>query len=312
MSKLTKEQQEEITRCAADFPYFCEQYVKVYVPNGANPAPVYVPSGANPASAAFHTVNSAIVPFDLHSYQTRLYDHLEDNRFTIFSKFRQGGFSTVLAIYGLWKCLFRLDQRILWLAKTDREAVYVCDSIVKRALEYMPDWMKGNVMKMVSSHEKKFPETDSSMFFGTPEASCGKAISLLIVDEASFIPNMDKHWKAMWPCLSTGGNAVVLSTPNKDTDWFWNTLEDAKLKLNNFSVYQCNWQERPEFNDSKWESEMRNSLGTASWEQEYEQIASESVQKVQASKKASKKLWRSIFDEWEGSSGIDNGGLNDG
>src|SRR5947208_715269 len=113
--------------------------------------------GTNPPPGS--SLSSAIIPFELFPYQVRLYDHLEDNRFTIFSKFRQGGFSTELAIYGLWKCLFRLDQSVLWLAKTDREATHVCDSIVKRALEYMPDWMKGSVMKMISSHEKKFPET---------------------------------------------------------------------------------------------------------------------------------------------------------
>jgi hypothetical protein len=305
MSKLTREQQEEIARCAVDFPYFCREYVKIYLPQGTNPPP-----GSS--------LTSAIIPFELFPYQVRLYEHLEDNRFTIFSKFRQGGFSTELAIYSLWRCLFRLDQRILWLAKTDREATYVCDSIIKRALEYMPDWMKGNVMKMLSSHEKKFPETDSSMFFGTPEAACGKAISLLVVDEATFIQNMDSHWKAMWPCLSTGGNAVVLSSVNKDDDWFWTMLENAKLGLNNFSVYQCQYQEHPEFSDPKWEAEMRQALGSSpgfpcsGFEREYEQKAAETVQTLNASKKASKKLWRSIFDEWEGSSGIAGESIHDG
>lgn len=297
MSKLTKDQQEEITRCAVDFPYFCREYVKIYLPNSISIPP--------PGSS----INSAIIPFELFDFQKRLYEHLEDNRFTIFSKFRNGGFTTELAIYGLWKCLFRLDQNVLWMCKTDREAVYVCDNIIKRALEYMPDWMKGNVMKMLSSHEKKFPETDSKMFFGTPEAACGKAISLLIVDEASFIKDMDKHWKAIWPCLSTGGDAVVLSTPQLDTDWFWNTLEDAHLKLNNFKPFKCHYQEHPWYVDPKWEADMRSNLGQHGWELEYEQKVGESIQKAKESKKESKKLWRSIWDEWEGSPGVESGEL---
>lgn len=297
MTKLTRDQQEEISRCATDFSYFCEQYVKIYVALGhTNPPP-----GSS--------TNTAIIPFKLWPYQVRLYEHLEDNRFTIFSKFRQGGFSTEVAIYCLWKCLFRLDQRILWLAKTDREAVYMCDSVVKRALEYMPEWMTGNVMKMISSHEKKFTDTDSSMFFGTPQAACGKAISLLVVDEASFIQNMDSHWKAMWPCLSTGGNAVVMSSVNSDVDWFYNTLEDARLKLNNFVEYKNHYQERPDFCDPKWEQDMRGNLGSTGWQVEYEQIPAESVEKAVAAKKESKKLWRSIFDEWDGSQGIVEGSL---
>lgn len=278
MAKLTSEQQDEISRCAVDFPYFCEEYVKICVQKGSQ--------------------NSEIVPFKLHPYQVRLYEHLEDNRFTIFSKFRQGGFTTELAIYGLWKCLFRLDQKVLWLAKTDREAVEACDRIVKRALEYMPDWMKGSVMKMINSHQKSFPETDSNMFFGTPEAACGKAISLLIIDEATHIKDMQHHWQALYPTLSTGGNCVVLSTPHKDDEWFWNTLEDASLKLNKFSVYKCHYKERPEHCDSQWEVETKSNLG-CDWEVEYEQKVIETMQpKVQKASK--KKIWRSIWDEWEG------------
>jgi hypothetical protein len=239
---------------------------------------------------------------------------MEDNQFTIFSKFRGGGFSTEVAIYCLWKCLFRLDQNILWLAKTDREATFVCESIVKRALEYMPDWMKGNVMRMASSHDKKFPETDSRMFFGIPEAACGKAVSLLVIDEASFIKNIDIHWKALWPCVSTG-NAVVMSTPNLDTDWFWYTLEDARLKLNNFSEYQCHYQERPDFCSIDWQREMKNTLGQMLWDREIGQVVGQSIKESVASqlrKGPTKKLWRSIYDEWEGSLDIRGESVNDG
>lgn len=293
MSKLSKDQQDEFARCAVDFPYFCEQYVKVFNPKGNQ--------------------HGEIVPFKLHPYQLRLYEHLEDNRLTIFSKFRQGGFTTELAAYVLWKCLFRLDQRILWLSKTDREAVDVCERCVKRMIEYLPEWMKGNILKMVNSHQKTFPETDSSMFFGTPEAACGKAVSFLVVDEASFIKDMDKHWKALWPVLSTGGSCCIMSTTNTDEDWFWATLEDATLKLNNFSVYRCNYKEKPEFCDPQWEAEMKNQMGQRGWECEMEQkpLEVESTRIRTSLPKSPKKLWRSIYDEWEGSGGIAPESLGD-
>jgi hypothetical protein len=114
-----------------------------------------------------------------------------------------------------------------------------------------------------------------------------------------------------------GGNAVILNSANKDDDWFWTKLENAKLGLNNFSVYNCHYQEHPEFCDPKWEAEMRqalsngtNGFGGFSWsgfEREYEQKAAETVQTLNASKKVSKRLWRSIFDEWEGSPGVESG-----
>jgi hypothetical protein len=279
--KLTKQQQDEITRCAVDFPYFCKEYVKVLVPYGSS--------------------NTGIIPFELHPYQVRLYEHMEDNRFSIFSKFRQGGFTSEVAIYGLWKSLFRLDQSILWISKTDREAIEV-SRIVKRAIEYMPDWMKGGVMKMSNDHEKSFTDTGSRMFFGAPQAARSKAATLLVIDEASFIKDMDQHWKAIYPVISTGGNCVVMSTVNQDTDWFWLTLEDAILDNNQFEVYRCHYKDRPEFCDPKWEAGMRNQLGSSGWETEMMQQPLVTVQAA-ANKKKSPGLWRSIWDDWESSNG---------
>lgn len=284
MSRLTREQSEEIAKCAADFPYFCEHYIKINVITGSN---------------------TETQSFKLHPYQVRLHEHIENNRFSIFSKFRQGGFTTELAIYGLWKCLFRLDQRVLWLSQSDRTSQDVCNGIVKRAISHLPEWMKGNVMKMTNSNQKSFPETDSSMQFHTPGAMYGKSGSLLIIDEASFINDMNKHWKAIWPCLSTGGSVIVLSTVNYDDDWFWQTMEDAALKLNSFSIYRCNYKERPEHCDPQWEMDAKNNLGQKAWEVEYEQKPMERVQIEEASRKPSKKLWRTIWDEWSCSSSLD-------
>lgn len=284
--RLKKEQSEEISRCAVDFSYFCEHYVKLNI-----------------------TGKDGTVPFKLYPYQVRLYEHLEDNRFTIFSKFRQGGFTTELAIYGLWKCLFRLDQRILWLSPTDREAIDVCDSIVKKVIENIPEWMRGNVMKMTNSHQKSFVETDSHMHFYNPKEACGRAMSLLIIDEASFIKDMDETWKALWPCVGVGANVVICSTANYDDDWFWSTLQNASLNLNNFSVYECDYLERPEFRDPQWELEARKNLGNRGWDVDYEQNAIERVQIEKPFVKPSKKLWRSIWDEWDDSSNLDQRSL---
>lgn len=277
MTKPNHEQEQEIYRCATDFPYFCEAYVKVIRYRGGN---------------------SEVVPFLLYPYQEDYYDHVESNRFTILSKFRQGGFTTLAAIYGLWRCLFRCDQRILWFAKSDREATTVCEDIVKRALTYMPDWMTGNVLKMSNSHRKEFPETGSRMSFMTAEPACGQAMSLLIVDEASYIPDMDKHWRAIWPVLSTGGSCIVQSTANCTEDWFWETLTDAKLKLNKWSVYGCQYTDHPEYADAQWQATMKQQLGPKGWDVEMEQHAYDLTHQQEPVKKTPQRVWRSIYDDW--------------
>ena len=281
MSKLTNSQTEEISRCAVDFPYFCKNYIKLD--------------------------SLGTCPFLLRPYQVELYDHIEDNRFSIFSKFRRGGFTTELAIYGLWISLFRLDQRILWISNSDFISKEVCDKIVKRAIQHIPDWMRGNVMKMTNSRQKSFPDTDSEMYFSSFNTSFKRTVNLLVVDEASFIKDMDNHWKCIYPCLSNGGRAIVFSNPRFDNDWFWNTLQDSHLKLNSFVPYSCHYKDNPEFNN-EWEIECRKTCGKGLWELEYEQIPMLSIL-PEAIVKPLNRQWRSILDEWDVSMFGDKEGL---
>jgi hypothetical protein len=301
MNKLDKNQSQEISRCAGDFSYFCEKYVNLNL-NTKTIAGVKNPS---------------VSPFKLHPYQVRLYEHLENNRFTIFSKFRQGGFTTQLAIYGLWKCLFQLDQYILWISPRDHQACDVCDLIVKIVIENLPDWMCGNVGKMTNSHQKCFLDTNSNIKFCTPESAsggCGRSCTLLIIDDASFISNMDQHWRALYPTIMGGahtGGAVICSAVTREDHWFWQTRENAILYLNSFSGYRCNYKERPEFCDYQWELEVKKNIGQFNWEIEYEQKPIEIEDKPldKPSEKLSKGLWRSIYDEWDGSINLDQRSL---
>jgi hypothetical protein len=197
----------------------------------------------------------------------------------------------------------------LWLSNTDREAIDVCDLTVKKVIENIPEWMRGNVLKMTNSHQKSFVETDSHMHFYTPRQSIGRSMSLLIIDEASFIKDMDAHWKALWPIVSVGASVVICSTANYDDDWFWTTLQNASLKLNRFSVYDCDYTERPDFCDPQWKLDAIKNLGNRGWEVDYEQKAIERHQIGKPSVKPSKKLWRSIWDEWDDSSNLDQRSL---
>ena len=273
MSKLTKEQQSEFLKCATDFPYFCETYIKINCR-----------------------------AFKLYPYQERLYNHIEDYRQTIFSKFRNGGFSTELGIYSLWRCLFREDQRICFATVDDKMAVHISD-IVKTAAQSLPSWMSEDV-KLINNHVKTFPETNGSIQFQSMKnAGSLTATNLLFIDEASFIGDMDKQWKEMAGSLSaTGCRLVIYSTANLTTDWFWRTLTDALNGRNTFTVYECEIDEHPEFCDKVWQDSMKITLGNKFWVTEYEQSAvmPNKGDKVVVEKKAAKEI-RSIFDEWDSS-----------
>ena len=270
MAKLNKEQHNEFMKCATDFSYFCKTYIKV---NGNQ-------------------------PFELYPYQERLYEHIEDNRYTIFSKFRQGGFTTELAMYSLWRCLFREDQHIFYVAHHPSSAS--ASNLVKRAAQDLPSWMSGDI-KLINEHRKAFPETNGSINFGCVKDLCGKNFNLLIIEEASFISDMEAHWKALAPIVTAGNcKLVIYSSANSTRDWFWKTLTGAINKKNFFSLYECDIDEHPEFSNSLWQDSMRVTLGKKGWACEYEQNAVHPETKnIVSSDEDSKKGIRSIFDEWE-------------
>jgi hypothetical protein len=99
------------------------------------------------------------------------------------------------------------------------------------------------------------------------------SITLLYLDEFAFVrPSIAKEfWTAITPTLSTGGKAIITSTPNSDEDQFayiWkgaNKTEDefgntTEVGVNGFRAYRAFWNEQPG-RDDKWASEMKSQLG---------------------------------------------------
>lgn len=237
-----EQQLQEIIKCANDFPYFCHQYVKI-----------------------IHPIQG-LIPFILYRYQRRVIEEYEANRFNILSKFRQGGLTTVSVLYALWRCLFKTDQQILVMSKTDREAI-AAGEIVKRAMQNLPSWMQPQMGKH-NDHERQFMDTGSTLWFYTPEAARGKAITLLIIDEAAFISDMHRHWKSMYPVISTGGGCCVVSTVNGLGNWYEEIYHEAEAGENPFNVIELDYWEHPDYNNPKWVKATRANLGEKGWLQE--------------------------------------------
>src|SRR5437870_5419564 len=94
----------ELQRCIADCTYFCDNYVKISDPKSND-------NGSK--------------QIQLFEYQKRLIEMMEKHRFVIGKKFRQGGFSTTMVAYAVWRCLFKTDESIMFIAKTDRQAIWL-------------------------------------------------------------------------------------------------------------------------------------------------------------------------------------------
>lgn len=235
--------QLEIIKCVHSFPYFCHKFVKILHPT------------------------KGLVPFIMFKYQHNVIKDYENNRFNIISKFRQGGLTTVTLLWGMYKCMFQTDQQIMLLSKTDREATDI-GMMIDRAAENLPDWLRPKKDGKWNDHLKMFTETGSSVKFYSPQAARGKSVTFLIIDEAAFIEDMDKHWKAMWPVLSTGGSCTLVSTVNGIGNWYYQTYIEAKEKRNLFHVIDLDYWEHPDYNNPKWVAEQKAQLGEKGFLQE--------------------------------------------
>jgi hypothetical protein len=246
VEKYTPQQRrQEFIKCAQSFAYFCHKYVKILHPL------------------------RGLVPFVLYKYQTKVIRDYEKFRFNIISKFRQGGLTTVTLLWGMWRCMFQMDQQVMLLSKTDREATDI-GLMVDRALENLPTWLMPKREGKWNDHHKQFSETGGALKFYSPEAARGKSVTFLIIDEAAFIPEMEKHWKAMWPVLSTGGSCALVSTVNGLGNWYEETYHGAKEDppRNRFHIIDLDYWEHPDYVKPGWKEEQLAQLGDKGFAQE--------------------------------------------
>jgi hypothetical protein len=233
---------QELLNCQQSFKYFVTNYIKVYDPK------------------------KGLVLLEFYPFQEKLIDLYENERFVLTAKFRQGGFSTITVLYGLWKCMFFPDQLFFFACRTDAEAKHLA-GILNRVFSSFPDWLLPR-LDTETAYVKSFYLTKSKMIFGTMNETRGKTINYLVIDEAAFFPDMNEQWKSAWPAICNGGKAFVLSTTNGLGNWFYETYADAEKGLNKFKVYFCNYKEHPCYQDEEFCKELRQRLGEKGWEQE--------------------------------------------
>jgi len=282
MEKYTLAQQKmETAKCALSFPYFALKYIKILHPT------------------------RGLVPFLLYKYQKRVVRQFESNRFNIISKFRQGGLTTLAELWGMWRCLFKLDEQIMLVSKTDREAKSAGE-IINRAVDNLPFWMKPSLEGKWNDHQKQFHDTGANLFFYTAEAGRGRSLTYLIVDEAAFIKEMDRYWGDIYPTLSAGGSCIVISTVNGLGNWYQEYYYDAKEEKNRFNVIDLDFWEHPDYNDEVWIADTKAQLGEKKWLQEVMRsflgsgetyIPAEIIAELQASTRNSLPK-RKLFNKW--------------
>ena len=227
--------QEQYLKCAEDPVYFMRQYCYIQHPTKGK------------------------IKFNLFPFQEESLTTLQENRYNVILKSRQLGISTLSAGYALWSMLFNEDFNVLVIATTQDVAKNLV-SKVQIMNENLPSWLKTNI---VTNNKLSLKFANGSQIKAISSSSTGarsEALSLLIVDEAAFIRNIEEIWVASQATLSTGGGAIVLSTPNGIGNWFHQTWADAENGINGFETIKLDWKLHPE-RDQLWRNDQTKLLG---------------------------------------------------
>ena len=227
--------QQQYMQCAKDPVFFMKQYCYIQHPKRGK------------------------IKFNLYPFQEESLTELRDNRYNVILKSRQLGISTLSAGFALWSMLFKEDFNVLVIATTQEVAKNLVNK-VQVMNENLPSWLRTEI---VSNNKLSLKFKNGSQIKAISSASTGarsEALSLLIIDEAAFIRNIEEIWVASQATLSTGGGAIVLSTPNGVGNWFHQTWADAEAQINGFHTIKLHWTVHPD-RDQEWRDDQTRLLG---------------------------------------------------
>jgi hypothetical protein len=180
--------------------------------------------------------------------------------------------STTSAGYLLWYAMFVPDSTILIAAHIYAGSQEIMTRI-RYAYESVPDFIRAGAVSY-NKGNIDFDNGSRIMSSATTEnTGRGLSISLLYLDELAAVRNSiaKSFWTSITPTLSTGGKAIITSTPNSDDDQFWEIWVDANkttdefgnetlVGRNGFKAFKAIWSEHPD-RDEKWADDQRSKLG---------------------------------------------------
>jgi hypothetical protein len=204
----------------------------------------------------------------LQNKQT-MYDlELSDKRHLFFTNGILSHNTQTISMFLLWYASFFRDQTILIASKNNNHAMEIMDRI-RFAYEELPNWLKAGC-KYYNKHNIEFDNGSRIKSEATTEKTGrGLAISKLYLDELAFInPRIQTNmWTSLAPTLSTGGSAIISSTPNGDTDLFAQLWRGANSGQNSFKPLFFPWNRHPERGE-EYLKEMKGQLGNTQMRQE--------------------------------------------
>ena len=202
----------EITKCGRDPLYFINTYAKIQ-----------------------HPIRG-LLTFKTYPYQDDCVRAFLDHRLNIMLKGRQLGMTTITAAFIAWFIIFNRDKNVL-MVSTKGEVAKDTIRMIRTIVRYLPRDI-GQICRLTTDNKHSLEFTNGSRVKATTtsaDAGRSQAVSLLFVDEVAHIEKMDELWTGIWPTLSTGGRAILASTPNGTANFFYRTYKQAQAYETSFN-----------------------------------------------------------------------------
>ena len=235
MSDLKKIIREEYLKCAQDPAHFMKKYCMIQHPQRGR------------------------VNFHLYPFQEKVLHLVRDNNYTIINKSRQLGISTLTAGYSLWLMIFHKDKNVLCIA-TKQDTAKNMVTKVHFMYDNLPSWLKVNAIENNRLSLRLENGSQIKAVAASGDAGRSEAVSLLLIDEAAFIEQIDEIWASAQQTLATGGGCIALSTPYGTGNWFHRTWTKAESNENEFLPIRLPWYVHPE-RDQSWRDRQDELLG---------------------------------------------------
>lgn len=248
-------QMVEFLKCLGDVPYTLKTY-----------------------NETFDKTKNKFVPFALFTEQINLLKLYDNHRFTLVSKYRQAGITTVTAGYCAHKIVFgdpESPEKILIIANK-QDTAFEFLAKIKNFIDQYPMWLgmgKGDDKDKGALHYGKESQKHITILnrdnklvgevkavATSLDALRGYTPTLLILDEAAFIEGGADLWGACLASLGTGGKAIMISTPRGMDELYYKTYSESMNGINTFKVFEMFWYDDPRYNRDLFFVQYENNL----------------------------------------------------
>lgn len=177
-------------------------------------------------------------------------------------KARQIGFTTVVAAFAAWSCMFNEDTPWLFVSRGETEAK---KNLARAAYGYqrLPKWLKDRLPALVTSSSERMAWANESRIDSIPaSAGSGRGDSVygVLFDEAAHMENPEELFGSLDPLCY--GPMLVFSSANGMGNWYHSRWKESQMPDSEWQWMFCSWREVPGRDDAWYQRTKKRYRGS--------------------------------------------------